>query len=73
MVFVPLIFGILQNDDLSRRQQRLDLDDGRVAVGLEAGPGLLQLLRVCAFAGHSGTAFNLRLTCSDVKAAIMIN
>ena len=44
MVFVPLIVGILQNDDLIRCQQRLDLFDGSIAVGLKAGPDLLQLM-----------------------------
>ena len=43
MVFVPLIFGILQNDDLSRRQQGLDLFDDGITVRLEAKPDLFHL------------------------------
>src|ERR1017187_8618476 len=43
MIFAPLIFGILQNDDLIRRQQRLDLFDGSRAVGLETRPDILPL------------------------------
>jgi len=43
MIFAPLILLILQNRELIRRQQRLDLPDAGHAVWLETGPDLLQL------------------------------
>jgi hypothetical protein len=47
MIFTPLVLRILQNLELFRRQQRLDLLDGCLSVGLETCPDLLQLLACC--------------------------
>jgi len=47
MIFAPLVLRILQNHELIRRQQRLDLIDGCLSVWPETGPDLLQLFACC--------------------------
>ena len=43
MILAPLVLRILQDLELLRRQQRADLFDGCLSVGLETCPDLLQL------------------------------